>query len=153
MGTRGKNRSPIGDEYHLLLHHPLWTSLSLNNKKTILCQDVKGANKHPSKLREITGGAPVGMRPSYPRTQRDGERGRDRKSCGDGSAPNADHGFRNVASERGDGVAVCALATHRYCQTFISRKTAKKPPNSVKKCGFAGAGKKPARRGKELSLC
>ncbi len=59
------------------------------------------------------------------------------------------HGFGNSTSERGDGVAVCALATTGTAKFFISRKTAQKPPNSVKKCGFAGAGKKPARRGKK----
>ncbi len=59
------------------------------------------------------------------------------------------HGFGNSTSERGDGVAVCALATTGTAKIFISRKTAQKPPNSVKKCGFAGAGKKPARRGKK----
>jgi hypothetical protein len=74
------------------------------------------------------------MRPSYLRAQREeGEKGRDRKSSGDGSAPNADHGFRNAASERGDGVAVCALATTGTAK-LLSR--AKLPRNhQIRFCG------------------
>lgn len=77
----------------------------------------------------------MGMRPSYLQAQREeGEKGRDRKSSGDGSAPNADHGFRNAASERGDGVAVCALATTGTAKLLSSR--AKRPRNhQIRFCG------------------